>query len=104
MNKIPTAEEFLVDFENKKPRLKCEVSTPEDRFTFYSSAQGAMVTLDLMREFAKLHVKAALEAAAENGEVEYFEEYSPYGDGNYTCVHSVNKQSILTAYPETNIV
>jgi hypothetical protein len=85
---IPTAEEFLLEFEEGYPRLKCEVSTPEDKASFYRSAQGAIVTIDLMIEFAKLHVEAALKAASENVVL---------------ISTKTAKQSILNAYPLTNI-
>lgn len=56
-----------------------------------------------MIEFAKLHVKAALEAAAENAEA-----FIEYGHGDWMLSMSVedygvNKESILNAYPEENI-
>lgn len=48
-----------------------------------------------MIEFAKLHVEAALEAAAFNAETRYI----PYTDNDY----EVDKRSIRNAYPLTNI-
>lgn len=48
-------------------------------------------------EFAKLHVKAALEAAAENAQAK--ENPADYGTGEIW----VDKKSILSAYPESNI-
>lgn len=50
----------------------------------------------LMIEFAKLHVKAALKAASEDAE-------GVDGDDYYVPNSSINKQSILQAYPLTNI-
>lgn len=69
MEKIPTAEEF---WENNRPLL--------------SHAQIA-------KEFAKLHVKAALEAASNQnlGKVEDNDDYIKI------------KKEILNAYPEENI-
>ena len=69
MKTIPIAKEFIKDFDKSK--------TLNEAF----------------REFAKLHVKAALEAAVENAKIEW------------GLIHAkgVDKQSILNAYPETNI-
>lgn len=70
MKKIPTAEEFVSSYS---PDTRDQV--PE-----------------MLIEFAKLHVKAALEAAAENAETT---EY--YG------ALIIDDESILSAYPEENI-
>ena len=64
----------------------------------------------MLRDFARLHVKAALEAAAENadlladGERTYINRYI-VSDGNHYSETEIdiNKNSILLAYPETNI-
>jgi hypothetical protein len=70
----------------------------------------------MMRQFAKLHVKAALEAASENATVILVpncSDHTPYRGACVTCgrhdnpdvpSEEVNEESILTAYPETNIV
>lgn len=79
--KIPTAEELFKDYSNL---LQFEEGPPEylvDKEDFISA----------LHEFAKAHVEAALERAAENAEITYF--------GNYI----VDKHSILTAYPLENI-
>jgi hypothetical protein len=86
-NKIPTAKEFL---ENKNFR--------------YADSQE-------MIEFAKLHVKAALKAAAENAtlledgvDIKSFRYYICNDTNYYNDVEvDVNKESILSAYPESNI-
>lgn len=103
MSKIPTAEEFLKEkgIDNK-------------------IVEGVLV------QFTKLHVKAALEAAAENARIktEYYHEEDvgrtrlreildssdlaserTDGDGIMYAVdtYEVNKKSILNAYPEENI-
>ena len=77
-NKIPTAEEFG---ENLLPR----------GITWYSEFERMMI------EFAKLHVKAALEAALKHVVIEYEQEEG-------SCSHNIDPESILNAYPETNIV
>lgn len=63
---------------------------------FYRTYQGWITTK--MIEFAKLHVKAALEAAYENAEV--VDGWNTGFSGNSP---SINKDSILNAYPLTNI-
>jgi hypothetical protein len=80
MKNIPTAEETLKNWQNKyqtsKPRINESL-------------------IDVMKEFAKLHVEAALQDASEKSTVIRDEEF-------YTISH-VNKNSILNAYPLTNI-
>lgn len=87
MSKIPTAKEFIEEF-----------------ITLHSKQNKNLSDDDMMelvannyKEFAKLHVKAALETASENAvaEIELCRN-----DDEYLIV---NKQSILSAYPEENI-
>lgn len=54
------------------------------------------LTTTAMIEFAKLHVEAALKAASEDAE-------GVDEDGYYVPNSSIDKQSILQAYPLTNI-
>lgn len=84
MSKIPTAEEFVnqYDWENS--------------------------TLDIpsvLREFAKLHVEAALKAASENADAGYtviaLDENEP-NIGDSIEVYVITS-SILNAYPLDNI-
>lgn len=70
-NKIPTAEEF---YNNFKPDM----------------IFNHLKVKEMMIEFAKLHVKQALETAAEEAELEMYETW-------------IDKQSILNAYLEDNI-
>ena len=87
MNKIPTAEEFF---------------NPYGGYTREEMLIRA-------REFAKLHVKAALKKAFNNSEMRVSEndtnEYPSftdnYDDGYVTI--TVSKNSILDAYPLENI-
>lgn len=51
--------------------------------------------IDLMKKFASIHVKAALEAAADNVELRAVK----YTDNDW----EVDKSSILSAYPESLI-
>jgi hypothetical protein len=82
MSKMPTAEEFLNTFNRKV------------NDTLEQGVQEAMI------EFAKLHVEAALKAAATNGEVKE-ELGNPYDTESKYYV--VDEQSIIKAYPLTNI-
>jgi hypothetical protein len=82
---IPTAEEFLQDsftishfYNDKYNRMSC----------FSDDVQKAMI------EFAKLHVEAALKAAAEQAEIENDWDNQK---GN------ISKDSILNAYLLENI-
>lgn len=75
-NKVMSAEELMYDkFDND-----CLFSE------FYDEKR----IINLMKEFAKIHVKSALESAAENAEIEIDHTW-------------VNKQSILNSYPDDNI-
>lgn len=86
MSKIPTAEEFLLELLDK------------DEFVTKSALRE---TIFQMKEFAKLHVNAALKAASEKAETE---DVGSIGrDGEYHSYDIVNKQSILNAYPDENI-
>jgi len=55
-----------------------------------------------MREFAKLHVKTAIEAAAENASVKYVHNPKMSDYNHETAV--VDKESILNSYPDGNII
>lgn len=83
MSKTPTAEEFL-DLQHKTiPDIKFDIR-------------------QVMIEFAKLHVKAALEAAAEKAVVEIVDH--EYGFRQLPePIYGVNSESIEEAYPLTNI-
>ena len=74
---ITTAEEFIKNFHR------------QEGHTFEQTVPQAMI------EFAKLHVESALKNASEKSTVIRDEEF-------YTISH-VNKNSILNAYPLTNI-
>lgn len=77
MNKIPTAEEFFNE---------CELE--------YKSIEDRAI------EFAKLHIKAALEAASKNAKT-YIETYSSPHYDEWDA--EIDKNSILNAYPIENI-
>ena len=73
-NKIPTTEDFIV---NSKPGNN-------DEWISFTEVQTLMI------KFAKLHVKAALEAALED---------SPHGSSTDIPSYEDMKESILNAYP-----
>ena len=69
---IPTAEDFLFD-----------------------NFEGGAINPNILIEFAKLHVEAALKAASEKA---YFRD-----SNGFVCTTEENKESILNAYPLENI-
>ena len=91
MSKIPTAEEFLI--ENKVP--------PENYYYPFFT--------DLLVRFGRVCAKAALEEAAKKSLIEAkdLQEGNPVQITKYVSTGSykvsVNKQSILDAYPDENI-
>lgn len=88
-------------------------------FTYQEIDAWEPMLTKAMKEFAKMHVKAALEDASKkatwdsNTRETFFGDknrgdydfYDADRDGDLYQVHniSVNKESILNAYPETNI-
>lgn len=106
MEKIPTAEEFL------------------NNYRFKAGEHIGNSDLDMIakyaKDFAKLHVAAALEAARENANFKSInsrEEYLPEGTDRLKVINEempddpkapwyctyIDKDSILTAYPLENI-
>ena len=81
MKKIPTAREFFNEFCNKRTN---------------TGALNDTERLDIMIDFAKLHVGAALEQVRYNVEINDFDEHGQYSP----CV---DEPSILNAYPLDNI-
>ena len=90
MEKLPTAEEILTKHRERYP------------LGLYTATSQAMI------EFAKLHVKAALEAASKSVKVvhkNYKGQHNikfPYSVDDYSDLH-LDKESILNAYPENLI-
>ena len=86
---IPTAEEYYSKtmfptlFKHKPDEIKLWFETNPD----------AQQSVNIMIEFAKIHVQAALEAANEN--LEY--------TGQDSSISYVIESSILNAYPLENI-
>jgi uncharacterized protein involved in high-affinity Fe2+ transport len=63
--------------------------------------------IELAKKVAKIHVQAALEAAADNVYMKKEESYigGLKGDGMlYETIEIVDRDSILTAYPLKNII
>lgn len=79
MSNIPTAEEFFKEKYGSNDRIAID---------------NAIL---LSKEFTKLHVEAALKEASEKASTIYSEE-PLLGE-----VYNIDKDSILNAYPLTNI-
>lgn len=113
MEKLPTAEDFFLD-----SYLGKSISKKEKELWLSCNSQ-AKETTNIMVEFAKLHVEAALKAASEKAfwDKETRETWfgdmnrddcdfqSTDGDGVPYELHKVviNKDSILNSYPLENI-
>jgi len=96
---IPTAEDLFKEVREK-------LSLSDNQNAIYC-----------MKEFAKLHVEAALKEASEKaqwicesqeswfGDTRDYDFCETDNDGDKTQIHSIliNKESILNAYPLTNI-
>jgi hypothetical protein len=83
-HKIPTIEDFYIQHYGVCPMIEKEIAlhSHKDMIKF-------------AKEFAKLHVEAALKQASEKA---YYRDFN-----EYVCRSEENKQSILNAYPLTNI-
>ena len=93
-NKIPTAEEFLEDFEQEAfaGEVFCDFAYKSEE------CQKAMI------QFAKLHVALALKEASEKAETKGESisfEHGKYRGTMDTTV--IDKESILKSYPLENI-
>jgi hypothetical protein len=85
-----TAEEFLI--RQGCQRMDCD----GENCNFFEDVQPK----DLV-EFAKLHVEQALKEASENAFVDNnYQQGSVWDSDDF----EVNKESILNAYPLTNII
>lgn len=90
-DKIPTAEEFL---ENKA----CVWKDGEEVYADYVSPA-------VLIAFTKLHVKAALEAAAENAKIiNDPTSYTGNTGSEYPPDQIISKESILNSYPDEKIL
>lgn len=92
MEKIPTAEERFREFFNSFPRYGTYLAENWKK-------EILKIADELAIDKAKFYVKAALEAAADKVELtEFAAEFLQEGASN-----SINKDSILNAYPENLI-
>ena len=86
-----------IGLNNLKRNSMAEIPTAElFRGTKLMDSSKPYTEEEIMIEFAKLHVEAALKAASENGKAyfsEVFEEYTS----------DVDSDSILNSYPLENI-
>lgn len=97
MSKIPTAEEYFAKRYKELGISHSDEIEDEDQ--------------KIAIEFARRHVKAALEAAADNAKVEMIEnchDHTPYWGACGSCgrydnpdiaTENVDRDSILNAYP-----
>ena len=69
-----------------------KIPTAKELFNKMLEENDECMSTEMMIEFAKMHVKEALQKAYENADLEYY--------GDEVCY---NKDSILNAYPESNI-
>lgn len=86
MEKIQTAKEYLKKLD-------------EESGTIWTEDDESIC--NALKDFAKLHVEAALKAAAENADLH--PESNCYCEGGYCSKTRVDEDSILNAYPLSNI-
>jgi hypothetical protein len=117
MDKIPTGEEFFIQKMFPSGNI-----TKEDAQLWARTNESVQKSIEIAIEFTKLHVKAALESAAEivlksgygrmnepdnestiTKKMKIFsDEQRGFGEYTYNTTF-VDKDSILNAYPETLI-
>lgn len=91
-NKIPTAEEFVED--ELKDLQGFKSAGVLDSLGFYD-------VVEMLNKYAKLHVEAALKAAAKDAKIN-IERWS-HAELPSLSFNVIDKNSILNAYPLTNI-
>jgi len=91
-NKISTAEKFAYNFKDK---------------VFYKDNPDSLGTaidisdvIGLLKDFATLHVEAALKSAVENAKITFIENEHDLMYGGYKII---DKNSIINSYPLENI-
>ena len=94
MEKLPTAETFFLN------TYFSDSISDDDKRLWLECNRQAKESVQIMIEFAKLHVEAALKEASENAETEDVWEGNT---GSEYCDTNVNKDSILNSYPLENI-
>ncbi len=95
MEKIPTAEEFFEEFDLSIAPIEY---SNEEANAFLA---GQRSSYNKGIEFAKLHVKAALEAASKESKLHPL--LQEFIQDSWESESPINKDSILNAYPESNI-
>lgn len=93
MGKLSTAEKLLA---NNIDYIK-EVIDDEDLYIFYRG-----VICEFAKEFAKLHVEAALKQASEKATVTPI-DHEEISEGSFRPIWGVDDDSIINSYPLTNI-
>jgi hypothetical protein len=96
MKTIPTAEEFFLN------NYFGDSISQEDKKLWLETNEQAQESLNIMIEFAKLHVEAALKAASKNATVTPV-DHEEISEGSFRPIWGVDEDSILNAYPSTNI-
>lgn len=97
VKKIPTAQDFVQKYWGASD---AEMERWIEGMRKMAFADDNNV-YDIMQEFAKLHVEAALKAAAENAKC--IDEGSVNRHGDWSEYYVVDKESILSVYPLNNI-
>lgn len=92
---VPTAEEFWLTkyFSKSTPEKDCQK-------LWLDCNPQAKESIQIMVEFAKLHVQAALKAASKQAKTK--EDVAIFAEGSYRT-QVVDKESILNSYPLKNI-
>ena len=90
---LPTAEEFFLN------SFFSDAISQEDKKLWLVTNDQALELLNIMIEFAKLHCEAQLKAILEKSTI----ETKCYQFGDMDEYHVINKDSIIKAYPLTNI-
>jgi hypothetical protein len=101
-NKIQTAEEFFLSKYFSDNIFK------KDKELWFKTNSQAQASVEIMQDFAKAHVEAALKAANKykqmninGGSVGYLE--IEYMEDNKKKIITINENTILNAYPLENI-
>jgi hypothetical protein len=98
MSKILPIDIFFMEYLN----VDCDfMESMREQLDKCSGFNFGTIT-DTIQEYTKLHVQAALKAAYQNATVEEQEIYDSL-NGDSWNQYIVNKNSIMNAYPLTNI-
>lgn len=100
MEKIPTAKDYFLQKVFPRSFFESRDSVELD----YEIDHSKQESVQIMIEFARLHVEAALEEAFEKAEMDYtYEGSGGEFDDQTVYRHFVKKDSIITSYPLDNI-